>query len=371
MQKKILLVDDEPKNLKILEEIFDGDFQLSSASGYREALSKVKTFNPDIVLLDIMMPDGSGIELCARLRNLADFEHSIIIMVSGKALLEDRLMAYEAGANDFLTKPFVDDELHAKVKVFSRLANFEKGLLRENAELQKAVESSRGEEENSKRMKGIATGITEIVHNLKRPLMAIEGYMNLTNREYPECKYNIKMAKILGRLNEFVETVLNTSKPLSMECGDIKSVIEEEMEMVQISSEAKQIEWTVEADGEDYPCSSKLCMHQIISLLVNNSVEAMADSKEKKITITINRADRVYIEFKDSGKEMYSGFRSSLFAEERSFAKMQEGRNHVTGQGFGLLPVQKLVDSLNGNIKMDSTLGKGNSVYLSFPVEDD
>ncbi len=123
-QHKILAVDDDPINLEILEEILE-DYDLLTASSGEEALEVAEVHQPDLILLDIMMPGMNGYEVCKKLRGNQDLKHAKIVLVSAKAMTSERLAGYEAGADDYLTKPFDSDELLAKVTVFLRLLSAE------------------------------------------------------------------------------------------------------------------------------------------------------------------------------------------------------------------------------------------------------
>ena len=122
---KILIVDDNPVNVDLLEAILDEDYTLATAASGEEALTVVQDFQPDIVLLDIMMPGIDGYETCRRMRDMPGLQHLKIMMVSAKAMVSERLEGYEAGADDYITKPFDDAELVAKVRVYLRLKSLE------------------------------------------------------------------------------------------------------------------------------------------------------------------------------------------------------------------------------------------------------
>ena len=122
---KILITDDNPTNLVILEAILGDDYQLLIATSGEEALAVVSNFSPDLILLDIMMPGIDGYETCRRLRANPALYHTKIIMVSSKSMVAERLQGYEAGANDYVTKPFEKEELLAKLKVYLRLKSVE------------------------------------------------------------------------------------------------------------------------------------------------------------------------------------------------------------------------------------------------------
>jgi signal transduction histidine kinase len=124
-RSKILIVDDNSLNICIFEEILAEDYELIRASSGEEALEILKTYCPDLVLLDIMMPGIDGYETCRRLRADPVLRFVKVVLVSAKALTTERLQGYEAGADDYITKPFAPEELEAKVKVFLRLKSSE------------------------------------------------------------------------------------------------------------------------------------------------------------------------------------------------------------------------------------------------------
>lgn len=121
----VLIVDDDPRNIRILYEILGDSFILTSSPDGEQALEEVEKHTPDLILLDIMMPGIDGYEVCRRLKNSDKYKDIKIILVSGKALTEERVKGYESGADDFVTKPFDMDEILAKVNVFSKLKSME------------------------------------------------------------------------------------------------------------------------------------------------------------------------------------------------------------------------------------------------------
>ena len=124
-QSRILIIDDNPTNIDILEEMFEDSYQLTTSSSGEEALNVAEGFNPDLILLDVMMPGIDGYETCLKLRSHPTLQYTKIIMVSAKALLTERMQGYEAGADDYVTKPFDREELLAKVQVYLRLKSIE------------------------------------------------------------------------------------------------------------------------------------------------------------------------------------------------------------------------------------------------------
>ncbi len=124
-QQTILLVDDNPANLFVLEEILSEAYHTITAASGEEALAQASMCLPDLILLDIMMPGIDGYETCRQLRTQPSLQHTKIVMVSAKAMVSERLEGYNAGADDYITKPFEEEELLAKVRVYLRLKSIE------------------------------------------------------------------------------------------------------------------------------------------------------------------------------------------------------------------------------------------------------
>jgi two-component system cell cycle response regulator len=119
---RILIVDDIPANLKLLDAKLTGEyFEVFAASSGPEALEAVKECQPDIILLDVMMPGMDGFEVCRRLKSSSETEHIPVIMVTALDQPKDRVQGLEAGADDFLTKPVNDLALFARVRSLVRL----------------------------------------------------------------------------------------------------------------------------------------------------------------------------------------------------------------------------------------------------------
>ncbi len=126
MKSTILAIDDDPIILDIYGAILNDLYDVTLAVSGEEALSMLD-LNPkiDLILLDIMMPGMNGYDVCAKIRANPKLAHVKVILVSAKSLVEERLQGYEIGADDYITKPFEEEELLAKIKVFLRLKTME------------------------------------------------------------------------------------------------------------------------------------------------------------------------------------------------------------------------------------------------------
>jgi two-component system cell cycle response regulator len=121
---RVLIVDDIPTNVRLLEARLTAEYyDVLSASSGREALEICATADPDIVLLDVMMPEMNGFEVCAALKANPRTHHLPVVMITALDQPSDRVRGLEAGADDFLTKPVDDIQLMARVKSLVRLKN--------------------------------------------------------------------------------------------------------------------------------------------------------------------------------------------------------------------------------------------------------
>jgi CheY-like chemotaxis protein len=109
--KNILVVDDNPNNCDVYHEILEDHYNVIDASDGWEALELAEAFEPRIVLLDVMLPVMDGYQVCRKMRQIAAMKSARIIMVSAKAMPSERAAGIEAGADDYLTKPFDDADL--------------------------------------------------------------------------------------------------------------------------------------------------------------------------------------------------------------------------------------------------------------------
>ena len=131
---RVLVVDDNQINIDIIHKILREDYEVETAINGEECLEKFPDFQPDVVLLDIMMPGIDGYEICRRIKSSDVGDYTQVVLVSGKASSAERVLGYEALADDYVVKPFNYDELLSKVRVHCRLREVQLKLLSANEE---------------------------------------------------------------------------------------------------------------------------------------------------------------------------------------------------------------------------------------------
>jgi adenylate cyclase len=154
MPNKILIVDDEPFNLDLLEqELMEFDYVIERAADGVEALEKTASFKPDIILLDFMMPRMNGLEVVKRLREDQNHKGIPVILLTAKATQEDKVAGLDAGADDYVTKPFDAVELLARVRAMMRLKEMHDRLEDWNRSLADTVKKQVADLERMARLK--------------------------------------------------------------------------------------------------------------------------------------------------------------------------------------------------------------------------
>ena len=118
---KVLVCDDDTLNLEVVRELLQYSCEVATVESGEACLAKLSEFQPDVLLLDIMMPGLDGYETCRRIVAVSNGSVPQIIFVSARTSTEERLAGYKAGADDYISKPFDHDELRAKVRIHVRL----------------------------------------------------------------------------------------------------------------------------------------------------------------------------------------------------------------------------------------------------------
>jgi CheY-like chemotaxis protein len=134
--RRVLAVDDNPVNLEIVAELLGDRYRVKFAQSSAEAIRVAEKFQPGIILLDVMMPGADGLQTCHQLRAIPGLSDSAIIMVSAKAMPSEQAAGLRAGADEYITKPFDDNELLELLRKYSRAESSESELHAQYADIE-------------------------------------------------------------------------------------------------------------------------------------------------------------------------------------------------------------------------------------------
>lgn len=208
----ILLVDDDTEILEITKLTLEG-YETHTASTGGEAIKRARELKPDLILLDVNIPDPNGYEVCKQIKEQSDYIVKIIF-ISGSGEVENRIKGYNSGADDYIVKPFDPDELVAKIEVYNRIIEIEKGLKAKNDQfknlaLKMSQQASLKESENLnlKKLTNVRQYTDEIAHSLQNSMIAIRGYSSVLQHKHKE---DYLFTKIVGAIDS-VEELLRTT----------------------------------------------------------------------------------------------------------------------------------------------------------------
>lgn len=374
-KQSILIVDDEPRNLRILEEILGEDFELMIANSGDQALEMLNKECPDLVLLDIMMPGINGYEVCKKIRNNPALKFAHVILVSGKAMVEERLEGYRAGADDYITKPFVPEELYAKALVFLKLTKVERELDSLNSDLEAKVKLRSEQLSKAERAAFIGMHTAEIAHDMNNPLAVINLNMSLLEAKYPGEKKLETVNKSVEKIISIIRSILQASREdndhkTSDFC--INDVIESELKLFELDSFfQKQVK--VEKNLQQLPYFRGQVSHfsRCIGNLIKNAVDSLhgRDKKNLKISTSLLNKD-IIIKIEDSGGGIAPENLEKIFDPFFTTKPIKSKDGGPTGTGLGLPSVKRMLEGYGGKIEFSSNLEVGTLVTINLPLSD-
>ena len=353
LKQKILIVDDNPININILQDILEENYELETVQSGEAALKIAPEFIPDLILLDIMMPGMNGYEVCKKMRKNSKLNGTKIIMVSAKTRLSERLLAYELGADDYITKPFDADELLAKVRVYLRLKTVEE------------VDNFKVE-----LLKHLCKKTVNPINNIVDPLISILD----NDRDVPasiveKVKKSYAGAVNLQQLLKKV-IVLNSIKSGSLRLnlipGDLVSMVRKVIE--ELADNLKEKELTVHQRFPEKALvyMDKLEIKRVIKCILDNAVRF---SKYKgRIIVEISEAnDRFFLSVIDQGKGMDPELITKMFEGISSLREESQDENVSLWNGLNLSLSHLIISMHNGAIKVDTIEGQGTNMIVILP----
>lgn len=349
-RNRILVVDDNPTNIKIAKVVLGEKYHLATALTGEEALEIASDFRPDIILLDIMMPGIDGYEVCRQIRGNPALQHTKIIMVSAKAMVSERLEGYEAGADDYVTKPYEEDELLAKIRVYMRLKSVE-----ELDQLKSNVLSLVGHETR--------TPLNGII--MPAEMLAADEEMDAEERKM----LAQMVCRNARRLHLFFEKAMTLS---AMKAGNVKFRFEETNPcevvrdaLAEIASRAKEREVAIEQDLPEVSTAMIDAgqIKDVVTTLLDNAIRFSPTGG--KVTIrACNEGSHIVLAVTDRGEGIDPGFLPHVLDDFTS----ADIEHHTEGQGLSLAIARQIVLAHNGTIGVESSQDTETTFTVRLPA---
>ena len=383
LQPRVLIVDDERRNVELLKVMLAPEgYVLLAASNGEDALALLADQQPDLILLDLMMPGMDGYQVAARIKGNVATKNIPVIMVTALDDRHARMHGLNAGAEDFLTKPVDRAELCVRVRNLLRLKTYGNKLRVAHAALAVALAEASDARLMAEHANNAKTQFLRAMsHELRTPLNAISGYTEIlemgirgvVNPAQVKDLGRIKRASAyLLRLINDVLTIarLEGARPLHLISIAVNSVLSEVEGLCILQAKANGLTLTVtECEHEIFATADAERFQQILLNLVTNAIKFTP--KGGRIHVTCDDAmGAVRVRVKDSGV----GVR--MLDLERVFEPFVQIDRHLTsetqqGVGLGLSISRELARAMKGDLTLESLEGIGSTFTLLLPIPSD
>jgi two-component system, sensor histidine kinase and response regulator len=362
---KILVVDDQPINVQLLKRKLEKEgIEVLTAYNGQEALLLVERTPPDLILLDVMMPDMDGIEVCQRLQANESLRQIPVIFVTARTSKEGKIEGLGVGAVDYITKPIDLDETLARVQTQLRFVQINREML----DLQRRLVEAR-------RAATIGAVTQGVAHNLNNLLGVVIGYLDLIKTHYnkPEqVKKNAQsvenaVQRIVGIIKQLGSLVIK-SRPPVVRCK-LNEVIESAISRYKLENDIIR---TVKVENSlgQYPIDTNVeIFEDILGKVLINAWEAYVNASDSDRIITVRTAvteksDGNWIEItvEDAGHGIPQEIRDRIFEPFIS-------SKHTVGVGMGLTIARHALRNLGGEVYLTDRPGGGTIATLSHPAE--
>ena len=364
----ILIVDDTPENLQLLNGMLKSrGYKARPVPDGEMALRAAKSDPPDLILLDINMPEMNGYEVCRSLKGDPTLAAIPVIFISALNETMDKVKAFGLGGVDYVTKPFQFEEVHARVETHLKLRQLQKELERQNQQLKESYDRLRELETLRDNL------VHLVVHDLRSPLAMMAGYVDLIKVKIAaklnasEIGYIDVVGKHTAKLLDMVTTLLDISRmeagqmPLNRQTCDLAGVTKEVTDSFSVLAGRRQL--SIESlSGPLSVHADKDVLQRIIANLVGNAIKFTPDGGQ--IHVTIGRKDSMArVAVTDSDPGIPAEYHAKVFEKFGQVDK--QARRHSTG--LGLTFCKLAVHAHGGEIGVESEVGKGSTFWFALP----
>jgi signal transduction histidine kinase len=348
MKKQILIVEDENDCAELLSyNLQKEQYETVIARNGKEAIEAVQRRTPDAILLDVMMPELNGWEVCGLLRESAKGRTLPIIMLTALSDEDERVKGLSLGADDYLAKPYSMKELVLKIK--------------KQIDRQETIDRLQTREQEQD------TSVQYMIHELQNALSAIGGFSSLALRKGESNNY----MKTINLAASHAESLLNDASLLSrLEQGKelliaqpvaIGLLVDETIEFLQDTAKRKQVEITTVNSSSSLVHGNRTAIKQVMINLLSNAIKYNRDNGTVRISFD-DQNDRVDISIQDEGNGIAQTEIDRIFDKFYRSA----GSERVKGAGLGLYIVKHLAAAMGGKVTVVSRPGTGSTFTVTF-----
>jgi len=362
----ILIVDDTPANLQFLATLLKMRGHKTRAALNGElALQAIKNQVPDLILLDVHMPDIDGIEVCRRIKANPASADIPVIFVSGEHETLNKIKAFSSGGVDYITRPFQIDEVLSRVSTHLDLRQ-QREQLKNTMRRMQELETLR---DNLVHM---------IIHDLRNPLWAIENYLELIKTDDAESltpkttSFLREVRAQTGNMIDMINSILDVNKmeggtlPLNLSKCDLIDLCRQVIQSMEPIRRSRALS----LDPEVSPINAMIdigLIRRLLTILINNAIRATRE-EDGCISLSVHQKnDFVRIKVKDNGRLIPAEEHFNIFDKYVQVNSALNGKGRYA-PGLGL-PFCKLVAEFHGGrAGIENTPDSGNIFWVEFPI---
>jgi len=361
---KILIVDDIAENIKVAAGFLRKyGYNLSFAMDGTSALEKVDKIQFDLILLDIMLPDMEGFEVCIRLKEMKDYQDVPVIFLTARSDIQSVIKGFESGGADYITKPFNGHELYQRVRNHLDLRDARKKL----------------EEKNQHLLRSNATRdlmISMISHDLLGPIstatmslgLMVDGEIVMSPRDQKSFMHSLR-DNMKGISSTFENLLLwarsqNDSVSFDFKDFNISVLVDRIINLLQATAMSSKLNLYSSLLEDYYVFADQNTVEVIVRNLLNNALKFTGEGGDVWVDYEM-RKDAFVLIIADTGKGMSPEEINLIFSDEHYSTW---GERQEKGFGLGLEISRQFAKKNFGTLKCKSNIGEGSRFFLELPL---
>ncbi|MDJ0695321.1 response regulator [Mastigocoleus sp. MO_188.B34] len=373
---KILIVDDSIEEMQMLSATLSQyGYTVRGASAGSMALKAAHALPPDLILLDIRMPDLDGYEVCQKLKSDRVTCDIPIIFLSAIQNVDDKIKAFKLGGADYITKPFQVEEVLARIENQLIIRRLSQQLKEQNHKLKIEIEERRKAENIAFRAYQTKNEfLARMSHELQTPLNSILGFTQIMSRDTDLKLEHQEYLKIINNSGEYLLQLINEVLEISKAEAGINTIEEKEFDFYYLLDSLEEIfkikavknknklSFIVAADVPQYIKTDDKKLRICLLNLIDNALKFTKNGSvnlrvwQENRSLKKDDAQYLYFEVEDSG---YGIAEEEIIKLFDAFVQTESGKKSTQGTGLGLNITRKFVEMLGGKIQVASILGKG------------
>lgn len=360
---EILVIDDNVVNVRLLSDILSGmGYDVRKALSGKAAIDSIYSCLPDLILLDIRMPEMDGYEVCKVLKNDPKTCDIPVIFISASDDTWDKVKAFQLGGADYITKPFKNAEVLARVKNHLQIRSLQQQLIENNDKLAQANQE-------------LEKFTSVVSHDLQQPMQSILGFariLDFTLKDKLEPEEYTHLQSIISagdRMKRLIQDLLIYAKmgqeQISLEPIDCNEIIEQVKENLASAIAERNVK--IICSSLPTVQGNEVQLIQLFQNLINNAIKFTAPDRQPEIQIkAVIRKTKCLISLKDNGIGIPPEKTGEVF---QVFKRFHDAKKY-NGHGIGLATCRKIAENHGGKIWFKSEVDVGTSFYFTLLMSE-